>query len=91
LPIKPCGSIRGVLRGEDGLPVADANVLIEDGDQSHPDLAIITDDHGKFEIHELLPGKYLVVAYAATGGRAQGRATVEAGNATQMSLLIEQD
>ncbi len=55
-------------------PVADAVVMIVEGHASHPDLAAITDESGRFELGGLTPGWYNL---EARDGQRSARRSVE--------------
>ncbi len=68
--------IAGVVRDEQGQPVAGARVYIVDAPVAVPDIAALTDDGGRFAIGIPAPGRYTVES--AVDGRLPVRATVEA-------------
>jgi hypothetical protein len=69
--------IRGVVRGPEGSPVAQARVFIAEGPVPVPDVAILTDDRGQFALAAPEPGTYRLTCSAE--GFAQGSESVEAG------------
>lgn len=57
-------------------PVADATVMILEGDAPHPDIAALTNETGTFELGGLEPGWYNLEARA---GARTARRSVELG------------
>lgn len=57
--------ILGRVTDSEGEPVRDAVVLILSGTASHPDIAALTDEQGKYRLTGLAPGTYRVGVNAA--------------------------
>lgn len=56
------GSINGVVRDTNNVPMGDINMMITSG-PSHPDIVAVTGDDGMFSFSDLLPGNYAIKAY----------------------------
>lgn len=59
------GSIAGTITDISGAPVVDAAVLIVGDDSpAHPDVAVLTDSDGRYQLDHLGKGNYTVMVYA---------------------------
>ncbi|TDH19955.1 carboxypeptidase regulatory-like domain-containing protein [Segetibacter sp. 3557_3] len=56
------GSITGIIRNANDVPLEDVNVLIVSG-PNHNDVAVITGADGQFSINNIQPGNYVLKAY----------------------------
>lgn len=53
------GSVKGILKDKDGIPVADAAVMITGGSQDFNDIASISNGQGEFFVSGIvIPGTY---------------------------------
>lgn len=60
-------SISGRVLDADGLPVADANVMIIESTAPHVDIAQVTGPDGRFSLLDLDPGGYHIRAHLPDG------------------------
>lgn len=60
-------SISGRVLDANGLPVADANVMIVGSTAPHVDIAQVTDSEGRFSLRDLAPGDYRIRAQLPDG------------------------
>jgi hypothetical protein len=58
------GSISGTIIDISGAPVVDAAVLIAGDSPVHPDVAVLTDSDGRYQLDHLGQGDYTVMVYA---------------------------
>ena len=58
------GSIGGTITDISGAPVVDAAVLIVGDSPAHPDVAVLTDSDGRYQLDHLGEGSYTVMVYA---------------------------
>lgn len=56
------GSIKGIIKDNNDRPVADVTVMIVTG-PSHPDIAPLSDEEGRFDLSQLAAGNYTIKAY----------------------------
>jgi hypothetical protein len=68
--------ITGRVRTSHGAPVGGAIVALGGSSPRHPDIALVTDDEGRYLFTSLTPGDYTVIA--TSGGSTQGSAEVQA-------------
>ena len=78
--------ISGVVRDNDGKPIADAQIYFTDSPVSLPDIAMLTDDNGAFTLSVPSTGKYGIGCNAA--GFATETETVTIGNKQEAQLNI---
>jgi len=79
--------IEGVVRDRAGHPAPGARVFFTAGPGSFPDMAAVTDEHGRFILTAPSPGDYTVQSRADDGGAAQTTVTVQADDA-QVELRL---
>ena len=56
------GAIRGIVKDEYGIPLADITIVIVSG-PDHQDMAALTGTDGRFDFGNLPTGRYLLRAY----------------------------
>jgi hypothetical protein len=84
------GSLHGTVRTPDGKPVANALVAATSNDDPPapvPELAIVTDDEGRYE-WPLRPGRYRLTVDVAGIGKATGDTTIENGTEPVLDLTV---
>lgn len=83
----PTGILIGTVRTSAGAPVDEANVLIVDG-PDHPDIAAITDAHGRFELGPLRRGVYRLQVYALGQAATEQQVQVHAHERTRVDFRL---
>lgn len=86
---KELASIEGTVLDLDGQPLRDVPVMIQTSDQSHPDIAAVTDDRGNFRFDGLLPGEYTLAAYSPEGEARTTTTSTTAGRVSKVVLSPE--
>lgn len=71
-----------------GLPVPDARVFISDGAHPHSDIAMLSNDEGRYMLDDLLPGDYTVTVQTDDLGQASQNIRVEAGCTSKLNFLL---
>jgi hypothetical protein len=55
------GSIKGILKNKAGMPVADAIIMIKEGNHDFNDVASVSNSNGEFFVSGIvIPGKYVL-------------------------------
>ena len=80
------GSIDGRVITRDGQPVVDATVAVTGDSPPHPDIAALTDEEGRFEFHDVIPGKYELTA--TSDQYSSARCQVEVGQGARAQAKI---
>lgn len=79
--------VSGTVLDAVGHPVAGATVLFADSPVAVPDIAVLTDDEGRFSLAAPAPGHYELLVNAA--GHGEKRIDAEAGAGKRVPLSIE--
>lgn len=58
------GVIRGRVHLADGMPVVEARVFLTSAPVDTPDVALLTDEEGRFSLAVPSPGRYVVACHA---------------------------
>lgn len=81
------GVIKGRVVSETGAPCAEARVMIAAG-PSHPDIAALCDEDGRFALGDLAPGEYELRAVADEGGGVLGGVDLAENGAAEITLVV---
>jgi hypothetical protein len=83
----PTIAVRGTVVSEEGQPQRGVQVTFEDTSKARTDTA--TDDAGNFELPELPPGKYTVVAESDEGASERTALEVAEGSESELKLILK--
>jgi hypothetical protein len=62
------GSVKGILKNKQGMPVADAAVMIKEGSHEFNDMASISNEQGEFFVSGIaIPGRYVLQINHSSG------------------------
>lgn len=82
------GDIRGTIEDTDGLPVADAKVVLT-GDGFAGEISEITDANGTFDFDGLPSGDYTIVVYWDDAPMVQADVAIDINRTTSVPLTID--
>ncbi len=81
------GSVQGrVVHASGGAPVADATITVLGSPGPHPDIAVMTDDDGRFTMEAIAAGNWRLGARSANG--ETGEASVAVVNSAVVEAVI---
>jgi uncharacterized GH25 family protein len=81
------GSVQGrVVHAGSGAPVADATIAVIAGPGPYPDIAVMTDDDGRFTLDDMAAGDWRLGARSANG--EAGEASIAVGSSAVMEAVI---
>jgi uncharacterized GH25 family protein len=81
------GIVQGrVVHASSGAPVADATIAVIDGPGPYPDIAVMTDDDGRFTLNAIAAGNWRLGARSANG--ETGEASVAVVNSAVAAAVI---
>ena len=85
------GWIQGRVTDSAGEPIAGAffSAVALEGGGPIPEIGVLTDDDGRYSFPSLSPGVYELTASAEGYADAKGEATVRAGTAATLDLVLE--
>lgn len=78
--------IRGMVRDQDGRPLADARVFLGTGPVPLPDIATITGADGAFALSAPVPGEYSILCSLADGRSDTRNITVSQGSDVEVAF-----
>jgi hypothetical protein len=81
------GTILGRVVLPSGTPVGEAAVMLGGNSPAHADIALLSAADGAFELRDLGPGSYTVLA-SCEWGAGEGRVLVEAGRVTRLEIVV---
>ncbi|WP_426175956.1 carboxypeptidase regulatory-like domain-containing protein [Massilia sp. TWR1-2-2] len=80
-------SVQGrVIHASTGAPVADATIAVIAGPGAYPDIAVMTDDDGRFALGDMAAGNWRLGARSASG--ETGEASVAVGSSAVAHTVI---
>ncbi|MFN8468462.1 MAG: carboxypeptidase-like regulatory domain-containing protein [Caldilineaceae bacterium] len=82
--------ISGVVRGQNGQPVANARIGFANAPVPVPDIAALTDDHGTFTLFAPAPGKYVIGCYADGYAPANVAVDIVGSEPARIEIGLEQ-
>ena len=82
-------SIAGTVTSAQGDPLARVVVLITGDSPSHPDIAAVTDNQGRYRFDGLLPGAYSLLANAAGLPMQMRRVEAAGGQAARLDFVLD--
>jgi uncharacterized GH25 family protein len=83
------GTLQGrVLYKASGAPVDGASIVVVRGAGPMADIAQLTDAQGRFTLHGLAAGEWVLAAYGNSGERGTGRARVLPGLPVQLVIQV---
>lgn len=83
------GSVRGqVLRADTGAAVAQAAIVVLESPASYPDIAIMTDQDGRFRIADAAAGQWRLGATGPNGETGQASIAVADGAVAETVIRV---
>lgn len=85
------GALHGIVRATDASPVANVMVVATSTDEppvAVPELAVVTDNDGKYE-WPLKPGKYRLSVTDGTHGNGAVDVTLQAGEQADVDIVVQ--
>jgi protocatechuate 3,4-dioxygenase beta subunit len=84
------GTLAGTVQTTEGQPIPDARVLVVWG-PTHPDLAALTNESGRFQLGSLDPGRYVIEIDAEGYLATRGRVRVLPGSTRVYRIVLEDE
>jgi hypothetical protein len=81
--------IFGVVRDNDGQPVADAQIYFTDSPVPLPDIAMLTDENGAFNLSVPSTGEYGIGFNAPGFAIKTKRVTIKSGQETHLNIQLK--
>jgi hypothetical protein len=86
---QPLGTLQGrVLHKANGRPVEGATIVVVRGAGPMPDIAQLSGADGRFTLHGLAAGEWLLAAYGSSGEQGTGQASVPPGACAQLIIQV---
>jgi hypothetical protein len=82
------GSISGTVTDISGRPVVEAAVLIVGDSPAHPDIAVLTDDGGRYQLDHLGVGDYTVMVNAQGRQPVLAEVTVDGAGMSTLDFVL---
>jgi len=82
------GSICGTITDIAGAPVVDAAVLIVGDSPAHPDVAVLTDSDGRYQLDHVGEGDYTVMVYAQGRQPVFAEVTVDGTGMSRLDFVL---